>query len=138
MAISGSKTLLNARVRVSGVVAEKHDPMELKMPVGEKNQMVVRVEGDYRQITIQTLARVPVVSAPSNDLRGRTEMQGFSMRRFVATTIASLIITTAPAWLVSAGHPSLSAAAARLVADLRSRFNSDRGKIRVVLLVSPT
>jgi hypothetical protein len=71
------------------------------------------------------------------------KMQGFSMRRFVAITIAILIITTAPAWLGSAGHPSLSAAADRLVdlrdpADLRARFNSDRGKIRVVLLVSPT
>jgi hypothetical protein len=59
------KTLLNARVRVSGAVLEKHDPMELKMPVGEKNQMVVRVEGGYRQITIQTLVRVPVAKRPS-------------------------------------------------------------------------
>jgi len=39
------KSLLNARVRASGTVVEKHDPMELKMPVGDKNQMVVRVEG---------------------------------------------------------------------------------------------
>jgi hypothetical protein len=65
------------------------------------------------------------------------------MRRPFAVTIASLILTTAPFWLVKAGHSSLSAAAARLVdlhdpADLRARFNSDRGKIRVVLLVSPT
>jgi hypothetical protein len=65
------------------------------------------------------------------------------MRRFFAVTIASLILTTAPFWLVPAGHRSLSAAAARLVdlrdpTDLRARFNSDRGKIRVVLLVSPT
>jgi hypothetical protein len=59
------KTLLNARVRVSGAVLEKRDPMELKMPVGEKNQMVVRVEGGYRQITIQTLVRVPVAKRPS-------------------------------------------------------------------------
>jgi len=36
------KILLNARVRASGTVVEKHDPMELKMPVGDKNQMVVR------------------------------------------------------------------------------------------------
>ena len=54
------KALLNARVRVSGTVVEKHDPMELKMPVGDKNQMVVRVEGGYKQITIETLARIPV------------------------------------------------------------------------------
>jgi hypothetical protein len=38
---------------------EKHDPMELKMPVGDKNLMVVRLEGGYKQITIETLARIP-------------------------------------------------------------------------------
>jgi hypothetical protein len=53
------KTLLNAHVRASGTVVEKHDPMELKMPVGDKNQMVVRVEGGYKQITIQTLEKIP-------------------------------------------------------------------------------
>jgi hypothetical protein len=42
-----------------GAVVEKHDPMELKMPVGNKNQMVVRVEGGYKQITIEALARIP-------------------------------------------------------------------------------
>ena len=52
------KSLLNARVRASGTVVEKHDPMELKMPVGDKNQMVVRVEGGYKQITIETLERI--------------------------------------------------------------------------------
>lgn len=52
------KSLLNARVRASGTVVEKHDPMELKMPVGE-NQMVVRVEGGYKQITVQTLEKIP-------------------------------------------------------------------------------
>ena len=53
------KSLLNARVRASGTVVEKHDPMELKMPVGDKNQMVVRMEGGYKQITIETLKRIP-------------------------------------------------------------------------------
>jgi hypothetical protein len=53
------KTLLNARVRASGTVVEKHDPMELKMPVGDKNQMTVRIEGGYKQISIETLARIP-------------------------------------------------------------------------------
>ena len=53
------KSLLNARVRASGNVVEKHDPMELKMPVGDKNQMVVRMEGGYKQITIETLERIP-------------------------------------------------------------------------------
>ena len=53
------KSLLNARVRASGTVVEKHEPMELQMPVGDKNQMVVRIEGGYKQITIETLARIP-------------------------------------------------------------------------------
>ena len=53
------KTLLNARVRASGTLVEKHEPMELKMPVGDKNQMVVRVEGGYKQITIETLEKIP-------------------------------------------------------------------------------
>ncbi len=53
------RSLLNARVRASGTVVEKHEPMELKMPVGDKNQMVVRVEGGYKQITIQTLEKIP-------------------------------------------------------------------------------
>jgi hypothetical protein len=53
------KSLLHARVRASGSVVEKHEPMELKMPVGDKNQMVVRVEGGYKQITIEALARIP-------------------------------------------------------------------------------
>ena len=52
------KSLLNARVRASGTVVEKHEPMELKMPVGDKNEMVVRVEGGYKQITIQKLEKV--------------------------------------------------------------------------------
>jgi len=53
------KTLLNARVTASGIVVEKHDPMELKMPVGDKNQMVVRLEGGYKQITIESLDKLP-------------------------------------------------------------------------------
>jgi len=53
------KSLLNARVRASGTVVGKHEPMELKMPVGDKNQMVVRLEGGYKQITIATLVRIP-------------------------------------------------------------------------------
>jgi hypothetical protein len=53
------KTLLNARVTASGIVVQKHDPMELKMPVGDKNQMVVRLEGGYKQITIESLEKLP-------------------------------------------------------------------------------
>jgi len=54
MAIKRLKSLLNAPcpgLRHGGW--RKHDPMELKMPVGDKNQMVVRVEGGYKQITIE-------------------------------------------------------------------------------------
>jgi len=54
------KSLLNARVRASGNVVEKQDPMEMKMPVGDKNEMVVRIEGGYKQITIETLEKIPV------------------------------------------------------------------------------
>ena len=53
------KALLNARVRATGTIVEKSEPMELKMPVGAKNQMVVRLEGGYKQITLQTLAKIP-------------------------------------------------------------------------------
>ena len=59
------KSLLNARVRAAGTVVEKHDPMELKMPVGDKNQMVVRVEGGYKQITIQTLEKILPTKRPA-------------------------------------------------------------------------
>lgn len=52
------KPLFNARVRATGTVVEKHDPMELKMPVGDKNQMVIRIEGGYKQMTIQTLEKI--------------------------------------------------------------------------------
>jgi hypothetical protein len=58
------KALLNARVRASGPILEKHEPMELKMPVGDKNQMVVRVEGGYKQITIQALEKLPAAKRP--------------------------------------------------------------------------
>jgi hypothetical protein len=59
------KSLLNARVRATGTVVDKHDPLELKMPVGDKNQMVVRVEGGYKQITIQTLEKIPSQKRPA-------------------------------------------------------------------------
>lgn len=59
------KSLLNARVQAWGTVVEKNDPIELKMPVGDKNQMVVRVEGGYKQITIQTLVKIPAKRRPA-------------------------------------------------------------------------
>ncbi len=36
------------RVPGSGTVTEKSEPMELKMPVGDKNTMTVKVEGGYK------------------------------------------------------------------------------------------
>jgi hypothetical protein len=59
------KSLLNARVRASGTVVDKHEPMELKMPVGDKNQMVVRIEGGYKQLTIQSLEKIPPSKRPT-------------------------------------------------------------------------
>jgi hypothetical protein len=67
-----------------------------------------------------------------------------AIRAIRAVVVASLALaTTAPAWRASATEPSSSARAATLVdlhgpGDLRERFNSDLGKSRVVLLVSPT
>ncbi|OFW45070.1 MAG: hypothetical protein A3J28_00720 [Acidobacteria bacterium RIFCSPLOWO2_12_FULL_60_22] len=56
----GNKQLLpfrGQRVRVTGTAIEKSEPMELKIPVGEKNQMTVRVEGGYKVVTIKTIAK---------------------------------------------------------------------------------
>jgi hypothetical protein len=60
------KPLLNARVRVTGPVVQKNDPMELKMPVGDKNEMIVRVEGGYKQITIQKLTPLKSGKRPTS------------------------------------------------------------------------
>ena len=60
------KALLNERVRVTGMVVQKKEPMELKMPVGDTNQMVVRVEGGYRQISIQTLTPLNGAKRPTS------------------------------------------------------------------------
>lgn len=45
------------RVKVTGSVTEKKEPMELKMLVGEKNTMTVKVEGGYKVIAIESLAK---------------------------------------------------------------------------------
>ena len=50
--------LLDQRVRVTGSVVRKSEPMELKMAVGGSNQMVVRVDGGYQVVTMSTLERV--------------------------------------------------------------------------------
>jgi hypothetical protein len=68
---------------------------------------------------------------------------GFT-RRSIAFVIASLALAaTSPVWCASGVDRSSAASPAALVdvrgpADLRARFNLDTGKIRVVLLVSPT
>ena len=64
-AADGNKQLLpfrGQRVRVTGTAIEKSEPMELKIPVGEKNQMTVRVEGGYQVVTIETIAKTSAKS----------------------------------------------------------------------------
>ncbi|MBI4482827.1 MAG: hypothetical protein HY652_08060 [Acidobacteria bacterium] len=51
--------LLGQRARVTGTAVDKSDPMELKMPVGEKNSMSVRVDGGYKVVTIETISTAP-------------------------------------------------------------------------------
>lgn len=51
-------TLLDQRVRVTGTVSRKSEPMELKMAVGDNNQMAVRVEGGYDVVTMISLEKV--------------------------------------------------------------------------------
>jgi hypothetical protein len=45
------------RVKVTGGVTEKTEPMELKMPVGDTNTMTVKVEGGYKVIAIDSVAK---------------------------------------------------------------------------------
>lgn len=51
-------SLLDQRVRVTGTVARESKPMELKMAVGEANQMAVRVDGGYQVVTIRTIEKL--------------------------------------------------------------------------------
>jgi hypothetical protein len=51
-------SLLDQRVRVTGTVARESKPMELKMTVGEANQMAVRVDGGYQVVTIGSIEKV--------------------------------------------------------------------------------
>jgi hypothetical protein len=65
------------------------------------------------------------------------------MRRLLVAAIALGFVTTAPVWRAAAVHAQASAPAAALAeirdaTDLQTRFNQDRGKTRLVLLVSPT
>jgi hypothetical protein len=57
----GNKQLtshLHHRVKASGTAVWKTDPMELKMGVGDKNEMAVKVTGGYNVLTIDKLAMV--------------------------------------------------------------------------------
>jgi len=44
-------------VKAVGSVTEKKEPMELKMPVGDKNTMTVKVEGGYKVIAMDSIAK---------------------------------------------------------------------------------
>lgn len=65
------------------------------------------------------------------------------MRRLFVAAIALGLMTAAPLWRAAAVHAQVSAPAATLAEirdanDLKTRFNQDRGRTRLVLLVSPT
>lgn len=47
------------RVTAAGTFVRKDEPMELKMPVGGKNEMSVKVTGGYNVLTIETLTATP-------------------------------------------------------------------------------
>jgi hypothetical protein len=58
-AADGNARLLrfhHKRVRAEGVAVRKREPLELKMPVGDSNEMAVTVRGGYNVLTIQSLA----------------------------------------------------------------------------------
>lgn len=50
--------LLGQRVEAVGSVVDKAEPLELKMPVGDANQMSVRVDGGYKVVTIEKLTKL--------------------------------------------------------------------------------
>lgn len=47
------------RVTATGTSVRKQEPMELKMAVGDANEMSVKVTGGYNVITIESLAAAP-------------------------------------------------------------------------------
>lgn len=55
----GNKELyrfIGQRVRATGTAVDKTEPMELSMPVGEKNKLSVKVEGGYKLLTIASVS----------------------------------------------------------------------------------
>ncbi len=49
----------HGRVTATGASVHKTEPMELKMAVGDKNEMAVKVTGGYNVLTIDTIADAP-------------------------------------------------------------------------------
>ena len=49
----------HTRVEASGTSVHKTEPMELKMAVGDKNEMVVKVTGGYNVLTVEKIAAAP-------------------------------------------------------------------------------
>jgi hypothetical protein len=47
------------RVTATGTSIRKVEPLELKMAVGDKNEMAVKVTGGYNVLTIDTLGAAP-------------------------------------------------------------------------------
>ena len=47
------------RVTATGMSVRKNEPMELKMAVGDTNEMAVKVTGGYNVITIDSLSAAP-------------------------------------------------------------------------------
>lgn len=54
--------LLDQRVRATGTVMKKSEPMELKMDVGQSNQMAVRVDGGYYVVTMSAVEKTATKS----------------------------------------------------------------------------
>jgi hypothetical protein len=50
-------------VKATGTVTDKSDPLELKMPVGEKNTMTVKIEGGYKVIALDSIGKSPANAA---------------------------------------------------------------------------
>jgi hypothetical protein len=61
------RALLGQRVEIVGLVELKKEPLELKLPVGDTNQMSLRVEGGYNVVTVEKITKLaPVKPAKKN------------------------------------------------------------------------
>jgi hypothetical protein len=57
------RALLGQRVEVVGPVELKKEPMALTMPVGDTNQMSVRVDGGYHVVTVEKMTKLALKPA---------------------------------------------------------------------------